>query len=105
MDFYQSTSEYRQPSRHNHTLSAIVDFRYLAPAKLARDEAHERMRAEAALRAFGDGHEPTARRPQRTASVRQHLGELLIQIGARLQGAHAVATPGPAVAGLGPVTA
>src|SRR3954471_19615581 len=99
MDLYHETSEYRQQPRHNHTLNAIVDFSYLAPAKLARDEAHERMRAEAALRAFGDGHDLAVGSSQRTHSVRHHLGDILVLIGTRLQGAHGVATPGPAASG------
>ena len=101
MDFYQSTSEYRQPSRHNHTLSAIVDFSYLAPAKLARDEAHEWMRAEAALRAFGDGHDLALGSPQRMHSVRHLLGDILVLIGTRLQGVQAVATTVAAASGTG----
>ena len=109
MDLYHyATSEYCHPSHQNHTLNAInaiVDFRYLAPAKLGLDEAHERMRVKAVLRAFGDGNEPTAARPQLTDSVRQCLGDILIQIGTRLQGAHEVTTTSPATSGPGPVTA
>ena len=105
MDMSRSTSDYRHRSRHNHTLDAIVDFRYLAPAKLARDEAHERMRAEAALRRLGDRIEPTARHPQLTDRVRQHLGDILILIGTRLQGVHGGATQVPAASDPGPATA
>jgi hypothetical protein len=92
MDLYQSTSEYRRPSRQNHTLDAIVDFSYLAPAKLGLDEAHERMRVDAALRQIVGGNEPTAGRPHLVNSVQHRLGGILILIGTRLQGVHAVAT-------------
>jgi hypothetical protein len=101
MDLYHSTNEYRRPSRQNHTLNAIVDFRYLAPAKLVWDEAHERMRADAALRQIVDGNEPTAGRPQLVNSVQHRLGGILILIGTRLQGVHALATTVPAASGPG----
>jgi hypothetical protein len=96
LDLYQSTSEYRRRSRQNQTLNAIDDFRYLAPAKLGLDEAHERILADAALRQIVDGNEPTAGRPQLIDSVRHRLGGILILIGTRLQGVHAVATTVPA---------
>src|SRR5688500_3224571 len=102
MDLYQSTSEDRGRPRQNQTLNVIDDFRYLAPAKLGRDEAHERMLADAALRQILGGTKATAGRPRLVASVRHRLGGILILIGTRLQGVHAVATavpaPGPGAA-------
>ena len=101
MDMYQSTSEYRRPSRHNHTLNAIVDFRYLAPAKLGLDEAHERMRADAALCQIVDGNEPITRRPPLSDRVRQHLGGILILIGTRVKGDPGGTTTVPTAFGTG----
>ena len=59
----------------------------------------------AALRALGDGNEPTAGPPQLTDRVRHHLGDILILIGTRLQGVHGVAPPGPTASGSEPATA
>jgi hypothetical protein len=95
MDLYQATSEYRCRSRQSQTLKAIDDFRYLAPAKLGLDEAHERMLTEATLRRLLKETAP-AGRPQLLDMVRQRLGSVLILIGTSLQSVHAVATTVPA---------
>ena len=88
MDLYQSTNNRRRASCQDQTLNAVVDFHYLAPAKLARDEARERMLAEATLRQFVDGNEPMTRRPPLMDKIRHRLGCILILIGTGLQGAH-----------------
>lgn len=92
MDRYQSTSNHRRTSRHDQTLNAIVDLRYLAPAKLARDEAHERMLAEAALLQLVAGNASMTGRPPLLDTGRHRLGGILILIGTMLQGAHAGTT-------------
>ncbi len=95
MDHYQSTNNRRRTSRQDQTLNAVVDFRYLAPAKLARDEAHERMVVEAALLPYVAGNEPTTKRPPLMDNVRHRLGGILILIGTGLRGAHADTTAVP----------
>ena len=92
MDLYQSTTDHRRASRQDQILNAVVDFRYLAPAKLARDEAHERMVAEAVLLPFVNENEPMPGRPPLMEMVRHRLGGILILIGTGLQGAHADTT-------------
>ena len=102
MDLYESPNGRRRSSRHDQTVNAIVDFRYLAPAKLARDEAQERMRVEAAQAQFVNGNKPMIGKPKLTVVVRHRLGGILILIGTGLQGAHAASSVVPSAAGLGP---
>jgi hypothetical protein len=47
MGYYASSSG-RNAARQAATLNAIVDYRYLAPARIAADETRERVLAEAA---------------------------------------------------------
>jgi hypothetical protein len=101
MDLYLSTNNRRRASRQDQTLNAVVDFRYLAPAKLARDEVRERMLAEAALRQFVDGNDPKTGRLPLMEMVRHRLGGILILIGMGLQGAHADTTTVPTAVGPG----
>jgi hypothetical protein len=96
MDPYRSANEYRSKSRDNQVLDAVVDYRYFAPGKLALDEAHERMLAEAALDRFLDGSDPSASRPRLTEVIRHRLDGVLILIGTSLQGAHSLRTTVPA---------
>lgn len=100
-----STSEYRRTSRQNRTLNAVVDFRYLAPAKLARDDAHEQMLAEAALRQLVDGNEPMILSLPLMDVVRHQLVGILILLGTRLRGTPAGTTTVPAAVSPGATAA
>jgi hypothetical protein len=96
VDLYRSSNDYRREPRENQVLDAVVSYRYLAPGKLAFDEAHERMLTEAALCRFLDGTDPSAGRPRLTEVIRHRLGGLLVLIGTSLQGTQAPRTIVPA---------
>ena len=101
MDLYESPNGRSRSSRHDQTVNAIVDFRYLAPAKLARDEAQERMRVEAAQAQFVGGNKLMIWSPKLTEVVRYRLGSILILVGTGLQGACADTSTVPSAAGTG----
>ena len=104
MDSYRSVNGYRREARPNHVLDAVVAYRYFAPGKLARDEAHERILAEAALCRLLDRTALAAGRPRPLVVVRHRLGDLLIRFGTTLQGVHAATTTVPTAADPEPAT-
>jgi hypothetical protein len=93
---YQSANGRRHQSRENQVLDAVVGYRLYAPGKLAFDEAHEQMMAEAALYCLLDGADSPAGPPRLTERIRHRLGEFLIRVGSSLQGAPALRPTVPA---------
>lgn len=81
MDRYSPTINHGRASHSEQTLNAIVDFRYLAPAKLAHEETNKRMLAEAALLRYVTGDSELIGNPPLTEIVRQRLGSIRIQLG------------------------
>ena len=75
----------RLAAGERYFLDTVVEFGHLAPRKLAIDEAHERMLAEAErARLLNDATYGTARLTL-IATLRQRLGQELVLLGMRLQ--------------------
>ena len=89
LQYDQHPSRRRDAIAQRHAiLDTIVDYRFLAPAKIAADELCEREMARAAL-ARATSH--AAVEPRRWAAMlRCRLGAALVDVGMRLQGNAAV---------------
>ena len=85
-------------ARHGEVLDTIQDFRYQAAYKLAMDEAHERLAADAARSRLLGEVGPTAGWRPILAGLRRRVGGALVGAGARLQGAGGGALADPASA-------
>jgi hypothetical protein len=86
MNRYRSTHENSYQSHQDRILNAVVEYGYLAPRILARDEEQERMRHDCALRAELATAASAANRRPILEVARRRLGEILILIGTKLQG-------------------
>ncbi|MDQ3226538.1 MAG: hypothetical protein M3Q50_07910 [Chloroflexota bacterium] len=71
-------------ARRDAGLNTVVDYRYLAPYKLAANQRWEREMARAALAPFRVRADFASARWRLFASVRRRLGTALIAAGTRL---------------------
>jgi hypothetical protein len=83
---YRSTHEISYASHQDRILDTVVDFGYLAPRILAREEELERMFRGCALHAELAAATPGVTWRSFPDAVRRRLGEILILLGTRLQG-------------------
>ena len=86
MDRYQSRRGCAVKERQAQVLDMIRDYRFLAPAAMARNEERDRWLAEAALIRVLPVTPPESERRPPLAVVRYRLGECLIRFGATLCG-------------------
>jgi hypothetical protein len=93
MDRYQSRRECAVKGRQAQVLDMIVDYRFLAPATMARNEERDRWLAEAALNCDLPVTPPESERRPLLAVVRCSLGECLIRFGATLCGTRVLPPP------------
>ena len=98
MDPYvQAVGHRAAEARREKLLNAICDYRHLAAARLAMDDAHERAVAEAARsRLLATDGVAAGWRPF-IGAMRRRVGAALVGVGTRLQGTaptgHASAAP------------
>jgi hypothetical protein len=80
----------RLAAGERYFLDTVVEFGHLAPRKLAIDEAHERMLADAAQARLLIGAAVGPTEMTFIAALRQRLGQGLVLLGMRLQGTASV---------------
>lgn len=91
MDRYDTFYGRESKNHQNQVVDVILNYGFLASAKLAVDERHRQFRHEAALDQLLLSAEGTDARASLSESVRHRLGTLLIRLGTALQGASAAA--------------
>lgn len=102
----RNRSSRRLTAHQDQILDLVTDYRYLAPAKLALDEAREQLLAAAALDRLLPPADSADRQSSPMEAVRHRLGGLLIRLGTNLRDAYAVepdipTTSGAAASGVG----
>jgi hypothetical protein len=88
--------------RRNHQdlmLDLIVNYGYLTPARVARDERHRQLLHDAALGRLPRSAEGTDWLSPLISAVRHRLGTFLIRLGTTLQGASPAASQLPGTNG------
>jgi hypothetical protein len=80
----------RLAAGERYFLDTVVEFGHLAPRKLAIDEAHERMLVDAAQARLLNDAAAGPSGAAIIAALRQRLGQGLVLLGMRLQGAASV---------------
>ncbi len=93
MDRYESRRECAVKGRQAQVLDMIGDYRFLAPAVMARNEERDGWLAEAALIRDLPVTPPESERRPLLVVVRYRLGECLIRFGATLCGTHVLPPP------------
>src|SRR4051794_17875155 len=87
MDRYLSRSDRGPTSYQDQFWNTISDYRYLAPVKMAMDESHDRLLAEAACARVLLLTDPAIGPRQLIDNVRYRLGQHFIRLGTLLCGA------------------
>src|SRR3954465_2562914 len=89
MDRYDAFYECEHRGHQDQTVDLILNYGFLAPAKISRDERHKQFLRDAALCRLSDWTTGTTGLTSLTESMRQRLGALLIRLGTALQGSSA----------------
>ena len=86
MDWYRTGSDRGLKSHQDQIWNTIIDYRYLAPVKMAMDESHDRLLADAACAGVFPLTDPTVRPRLLIDHVRHRLGQTFIRLGTLLCG-------------------